>query len=296
MQKEGIVMAKYARVALKVNDLATSLHFYVDILGLELIESLPESDMAVVRDPEGSLLLLAGPSVVELHGLLEEPHLVYKQGDTIEFFQEDLGACLAALTARGLTAIEQAQTEAGDRLVIIKDPSHSTIRYVQLVQHSPEETLATYARGGEEIEAVLTGLTEADLDLTRSPDEWSIRQIVHHLAETDSLFLMTFESALAQPGCTFIRNPYDQPYWAEALAYKERAIEPSMALIKAMRDHLLQLFQYIPDFWDRYVLLKFASWEGEGDKVTVGGLLEGLNRHLAEHCAEIRETRRMHSR
>lgn len=287
-------MPKHARVALKVNDLAASLHFYVDSLGFELLESLPESDMAVVRDPEGSPLLLAGPSVQELYSYLDEPHLVYKPGDRLEFIQEDLDACLAALTARGMTAIQQEQTEAGDRLLSIKDPSHSTIRYMQPAPRSSEETLAMYARGGEEIEAALAGLTEADLDLTRGPHEWSIRQIVHHLAETDSLFLMTFESALVQPGCIYIRNPYDQPHWAEALAYRERAIEPSLALIKAMRRHLVQLFQHVPDYRDRYVLLKFASWEGEGDKATVGGLLEGMNWHLAEHCAEIRETRRIH--
>ena len=67
-------------------------------------------------------------------------------------------------------------------------------------------------------------------------------------------------------------------------------------MIKATRRHLVQLFQHIPDYWDRYVLLKFASWEGEGDKVSVGALLEGMNWHLATHCAEIRETRRIHSR
>lgn len=289
-------MPKYARVALKVNVLASSLHFYVDDLGFELIESLPDSDMAVVRDPEGSLLLLAGPSVEELHNYLDEPHLIYKPGDTLEFIQEDLDTCLAALTARGITAIHQEQTEAGDRLLIIKDPGHSTIRYIQPAPRTPEETLAQYARGGDDIEAALTGLTEADLDLTRSLEEWSIRQIVHHLAETDSLFLMTFESALAQSGCTYIRNPYDQPHWAEALVYKERAIEPSLDLIKATRGHLVQLFQHIPDYCDRFVLLKFASWEGEGDKVTVGGLLEGLNWHLATHCTEIREIRRIHGR
>ena len=289
-------MPNYARVALKVNDLAASLHFYIDVMGFQLLENLTDSDLAVVLDPEGSPLLLAGPSVEELHSQLDEPHLVYKAGDTLEFVQEDLDACLAALTARGLTAIHQEESTAGDRLLSVKDPSRSTIRYIQLAQHSPEETLALYARGGEEIEAALTGLTEDDLDLKRNPDEWSIRQIVHHLAETDSLFLLTFESALAQSGSTFIRNPYDQPHWAEALAYNLRPIEPSLALLKAMRDHLIQLFQHIPDYRDRYVLLKFASWEGDGGRVAVGELLESLNRHLAEHCAEIRETRRIQGR
>jgi DinB superfamily len=150
-----------------------------------------------------------------------------------------------------------------------------------------------YTRGGDEVEAALAGLTEADLDLTRAPEEWSIRQIVHHLAETDAMFLMIFESALARSGSTFIRNSYDQAHWVETLAYNQRAIEPSLALIKATRWHLVHLFSHIPDHWDRYILLKFASEGGEGHKVTVGQLLDGMNWHLADHCAEICETRRI---
>ncbi len=113
------------------------------------------------------------------------------------------------------------------------------------------------------------------------------------------IFSMIFTSALAQSGKTFIRNSYsqdDQDHWAETLVFRERAVEPSLALIKAIRQHLVQLFRHIPDHWDRYVLLKFGNEEGEGDKITVGSFLDGLNWHLAEHLAEILETRRVHNR
>jgi catechol 2,3-dioxygenase-like lactoylglutathione lyase family enzyme len=289
-------MPKHARVALKVNDLASSLTFYVDRLGFQLAESQPDADMAVVLDSDGDSILLAGPAVEDVRSHLDEPRIVFKPGDTLDFSEENLDARLAALTAHGLTDIQQEQTGEGDPKLIIKDPSNYTIRYIQRVKRAPEEIIALYSRGGDEVEAALAGLTEADLDLTRAPEEWSIRQIVHHLAESESLFLMTFKSALAQSGSTFIRNPYDQAHWVEALAYKERAIEPSLALIKATRRHIAHLLQHIPDHWDRYILQKFASREGEGDKVTVGELLDGLSRHLADHCAEIQETRRIHSR
>jgi hypothetical protein len=101
---------------------------------------------------------------------------------------------------------------------------------------------------------------------------------------------------VAQSGSTYIRNPYDQAHWAEALAYKERAVEPSLALIKASRHHLAHLMQHIPDYSERYVLLKYANEEGEGRKITIGEWLDVMARHLAEHCAEIRETRHVHDR
>lgn len=287
-------MPRRACRALKVNDLASSLTFYVDGLGFQLVESQPDADQAVVLDPYGEPILLAGPAVEEVSAYLNEPRIVYQPGATLDFIGENLDARLATLAERGLTALQQEQTEEGDRKLSIKDPSNYTILFVQ--QRSPEKTLAVYTRGGEDVEAAVAGLAESDLNLTRGPNEWSIRQIVHHLAETDSMFFMAFKSALAQSGSTFIRNPYDQDHWVEALAYTERAIEPSLALLKAMREMLAQLFQQIPDHWDRYVLMKFASWEGEGDKVAVGELMDALNWHLAEHCAEIQETRRIHQR
>ncbi len=277
-------MPKHARVALKVNDLSSSLIFYVDRLGFQLAESQPDADIAVVLDPDGDPILLAGPTVEDVHSHLDEPRIVFKPGDTLDFSEDNLDVRLAALTAVGLTDIQQEQNGEGDRKLVIKDPSNYTISYIQRVARAPEEIIALYTRGGDEVEAALAGLTEADLDLTRAPEEWSIRQIVHHLAESESLFLMTFKSALAQSGSTFIRNPYDQAHWVEALAYKQRAIEPSLALIKATRQHITHLLQHIPDHWDRYVLLKFASREGAGDKVTVGQLLDLLSRHLTDHC------------
>lgn len=287
-------MPRQACRALKVKDLTSSLTFYVDILGFQLVESQPNADRAVVLDPYGEPILVVGPAVEDVSDHLAEPRIVYQPGATLDFIGEDLDARLVTLTERGLTDIHQEQTDEGDRKLSIKDPSNYTILFIQ--QRSPEKTRALYLRGGDDVEAAVAGLTEDDLDLTRGPQEWSIRQIVHHLAETDSMFLMALKTALAQPGSTFIRNPYDQDHWVEALAYKEREIEPSLALIKAMRRHIVQLFQQIPDHWDRYVLLKFASWESEGDKVTVGELLDGLNWHFAEHCAEIQETRHIHNR
>ena len=290
-------MPKRSRVALKVTNLTSSQTFFVERLGWTLAEDWPGADMAVVLDPDDqSTILLAGPTVEDVSGYLDEPRLVFKPGDTLPFAEKDLDARIADLTAHGLTDLQQEQTEEGDRKLTITDPSGYKIVYIQRKQRTAAETLTLYARGGEDVEAALAGLTEADFDLTRGPGEWSIRQIVHHLSESESLFLLALKTALAQSGSTYTRNPYDQALWAEELAYTKRAIEPSLALIKASRQHLTHLMQHIPNYSERYVLLKFASQEGEGHRLAVGEFLDSMNRHLEEHCAEIRETRRVHDR
>ncbi len=100
------------------------------------------------------------------------------------------------------------------------------------------------------------------LDLMRAPGEWTIRQTVHHLAESASLFLLAIKSALAQSGSPYVRNPYDQEHWVEALDYRGRPIEPSLMLIQAVHRHISQLLSHLPDPWDHYIMMKFADEEG----------------------------------
>jgi hypothetical protein len=48
-----------------------------------------------------------------------------------------------------------------------------------------EAIVARYASGTLAAEDALAGLTEADLDRTRAEGKWSIRQIVHHIADAE---------------------------------------------------------------------------------------------------------------
>jgi catechol 2,3-dioxygenase-like lactoylglutathione lyase family enzyme len=284
---------------MKVTDVAASLAFYVDTLGFELIESQPEIDMAVILDSESESfwgrIVLAGPQVEDVKSHLDEPRVVYKPGDTLDFLEEDIDARHASLAGKGLGDHVQLEEDSwGDRKLILKDPDGYTIILLMPAKPSPEKMAALYAQGGDELASIiLEGLSEPELDLVRAPGEWSIRQIVHHLAETDTLFLLAIKTALAQSGSTYVRNPYDQDIWVKALDYSGRSIEPSLALIKAIRAHIAQLLQHVTDYSEHYVMLKWANEEGKGSKVTAGDFVESLVRHHAEHCEEIRETLRV---
>ena len=62
--------------------------------------------------------------------------------------------------------------------------------------YTPSATLALYADGPTQLEAVLMGLTESDLNLAQPGDSWTIRQIVHHLADGDDLWKTCIKAAL----------------------------------------------------------------------------------------------------
>ncbi len=290
-------MANRPRVALVVTDVAASLAFYTDLIGFTIADSEPEADMATIIDSDGDPILLAGRRTKDIRSFLDEPRIIFKPGDTLDFIDNDLEARRAKLAKHGLQDVTLVENAWGDRKLTVKDPDGYIVSFITAARRSPEEILKLYEQGPADLENVLSSLSESDLDMRRAPGEWTIRQIVHHLAESASLFLMMIKTALAQSGATYVRNPYDQDEWVKALDYAHRPIEPSVALVKAIHAHISQLLHHFPDALDRYVLMKFSDEDpsSEGRKMTVGRWIEILARHLQEHCEEIRETRRVHS-
>jgi hypothetical protein len=288
-------MSLRARIALKVTELTAMITFLERYLDCKQAEAQLESGIVYMLWDDDEPFLLADTRVEDVRSLLEEPRIVFKPGDSLDM-DNDLSVLLARLAEDGVTDIQIQETVQGDRKLELHAPDDYKFVFIQHVPRSPEEIIAQYTKDGEMVEAAIAGLSETDLDLRRSPDEWSIRQIVHHLAESDSLFLMSIKCALAQSGSTFVRPPYDQDRWAKEFAYDKRPIEPSLALIKAVHWSISQLFEYIPDHWDRYVMLKFVGEEGEGRKRTVSQWLNIQVTHTADHCEEIRQIRQIHGR
>ena len=92
---------------------------------------------------------------------------------------------------------------------------------------NPSATLALYADGPAQLEALLMGLTESELDLAQTSDSWTIRQIVHHLADGDDLWKTCIKAALGNSEGSFSLQWYwDKPQteWAENWKYANRSI------------------------------------------------------------------------
>ncbi len=287
-------MPKLPAFAMLVSNLATSVEFYVDRLGFTLVEQQPENDMAQLLDYDGDAILFAGPKVNNVREYLSEPRLIFKPGETLGNRENDLDARAALLREKGITEITLKESPSGDRTLTFQDPDGYTIEFFAPANRSPEETIVLYAQGPYELEATLDGLAQSALDVTLTSGSWSIRQIVHHLALSESLFLMHIKTALADSGRVYVRPPYDQELWPQALAYTQRPIEPSVALVKASRNHISQLLHYVPDNWEKYVMTKYVPEDEKGYKTTVNDLVNIQVRHMREHCDEIREIRKLH--
>ncbi len=157
------------------------------------------------------------------------------------------------------------------------------------------DILTDYAAGPNRLEAALAGLPTAGLDLALSGDNWTIRQIVHHVTDGDDIWKVFIKRAIGHPGGEFSLQWYwqiPQDEWAEQWAYEKRAIEPSLALFRASRCHIVQLLEHVPEAWGKSLRVRWPS--GEEQQVSVIWVVEMQARHVVGHIGDIRRIREVY--
>ena len=158
-----------------------------------------------------------------------------------------------------------------------------------------EETLGLFLSGAERLERALASLSTASLDLAAKPGEWTIRQMVHHVADDGDAWSMPLKKAIATSGALIRFEGFPgNDVWAKAMAFDKRDIANSVTLIKAHRQVMAELARYFIDAWDsRYIVI--ADEQGqEVQKVTVGQIVNMVTEHLLEHVEAIEDIKRKH--
>jgi hypothetical protein len=88
--------------------------------------------------------------------------------------------------------------------------------------------IADIAALPERIRAAVARLDDRQLDTPYRPDGWTVRQVVHHVADSHMNAFIRLKLALTEPEPTI--KPYDENAWA-ALADVRLPIEVSLGLI-----------------------------------------------------------------
>lgn len=158
---------------------------------------------------------------------------------------------------------------------------------------APEDGLgviARYREGPAALEAVVAGLPDAALDAVPSGGGWTIRQIVHHVADGDDIWKLGVKMAVGNEQGEFALAWYwslPQETWGERWAYGRRSLDASLALLKAGREHVLQLLESVPEAWDRAVTLR--GRDGRMERVPVGFVVQMQADHLFHHVRRMRD-------
>ncbi len=160
---------------------------------------------------------------------------------------------------------------------------------------SREEALARFLAGAERLQTALEGLTEANLDLSNAPGEWTIRQMVHHVADDGDAWSMPLKKAIVTPGAPIRFEGFPgNDAWAAAMAFDKRGIAASLGLIEAHRQVMAELARYFIDGWDSRCVVIVDEHGKEVQAVTLGQIIGMVGEHLMEHVAAIEGVKKRH--
>ncbi len=136
----------------------------------------------------------------------------------------------------------------------------------------------------EKIEAAINGLTESQLDTPYRPDGWSVRQTVHHVADSHINSFCRFKLALTEDVPTI--RPYFEERWAK-LADSALPIDSSLTIIRGVHFRLSVLLDSMTDedFARRLV-------HPDSGEFPIETLLALYAWHGGHHVAHITELRR----
>lgn len=147
-----------------------------------------------------------------------------------------------------------------------------------------KELIARYVAGYAEVIDALQGIPPAALDWRPAPTEWSAREVIHHLADSESIAGLRLRRLLTEdrpaiPG-------YDQDAYARRLRYAERPWEPALRAFEAARATTAQLLDQMSD----------ADWARAGVHSELGAYsaerwLQTYAAHAHDHANQIRLNR-----
>jgi hypothetical protein len=158
------------------------------------------------------------------------------------------------------------------------------IQEIESMDQKARETLiAQYRDGYAAIAEALLKITPDELDARPAPGRWTPREIVHHLADSETTAAVRLRRLLAEDRPAI--QGYDQDEYARTLHY-DRPHETSLELFRYVRMSTAELLERLqPQDWLR------EGTHSEVGRYTVETWLEIYAAHAHKHARQIRAAR-----
>lgn len=153
-----------------------------------------------------------------------------------------------------------------------------------MTREERQALIARYKAGYAEVGAALGGIGREELDWRPAPNEWSAREVVHHLADSETIAGIRLRRLLVEDKPLI--QGYDQDEYARRLRYQDRPMEPALQAFEAARATTAQLLEAMTDAdWQR------AGTHRESGAYSAERFLQTYSSHAHDHAAQIRKNR-----
>jgi len=146
-------------------------------------------------------------------------------------------------------------------------------RPTSFTPESRAECIRRIADAPAMLRLAVAGLTEAQLDTPYRPDGWTVRQVVHHVADSHLNMYIRLKLALSEENPPF--KAYDENRWAAFPDVATVPVTTSLALLDALHERMLAVLRSMtPAQFDRTgnhtengptsldVILALYAWHG----------------------------------
>jgi DinB superfamily len=146
------------------------------------------------------------------------------------------------------------------------------------------ELIDRYKQGYAEVTRALAGIAPEELDWKPAKSEWSAREVVHHLADSEMIAAVRLRRMLIADDAQLWR--YDPDELAVRFTYAKRPLEAAMALFQGVRAYTAELLDRMTE----------ADWAKAGMPTPTGEYstarwLQSYGPHAHEHAEQIRNNR-----
>jgi len=148
-------------------------------------------------------------------------------------------------------------------------------------------SIATLAALPENLRAAVDGLTEAQIDTPYREGGWTVRQLVHHVADSHMNAYIRTRLALTEDWPTI--KPYNEGLWAELPDARTLPVEVSLELLDPLHRRWVALFESLnEEEWQRGYN---HPESGRYSLAQVAALYDWHSRHHAAHITALRKSK-----
>ncbi|MBI3172613.1 MAG: DinB family protein [Chloroflexi bacterium] len=144
------------------------------------------------------------------------------------------------------------------------------------------EKIELYGRGVDLLEQALQEIPREMWQFKPAPTEWSVHEILVHLADSETNAALRARKLIVEPGGTVMG--YDQDAWAVALDYHSQSWEDALETTRLVRKTTYALLQQQPEEVFAHSL-KHPEYE---DPYTFEKWINIYSGHIPGHIEQIR--------
>jgi len=147
------------------------------------------------------------------------------------------------------------------------------------------EKIEEYGRGFSLLTAALSEVPKDAWLYRPAPNEWSVHEIIIHLADSETMSAMRARKLIVEPGSTLMA--YEEAKWADVLNYKDQDAEDALEIVRLARQSTYKLLKHQPDEIFTHAV---THPEFPEESYTFELWLKLYSHHIPNHIEQIKAT------